>query len=155
MLLRRLVLPIPTSTHYMCSRPIQHFVCEAFTMPGSSAQLRLKSVNFIGMAVLFGVSCYFIYWGLGYIQHHHSALFVLAALFGIFMAFNIGGNDVANSFGTSVGAGTLSIPQALAVAAVFEVSGAMLAGGGVTDTIGFAVFAVIIALQYTRVKKAA
>ena len=64
-------------------------------MPGSSAQLRLKSVNFIGMAVLFGVSCYFIYWGLGYIQHHHSALFVLAALFGIFMAFNIGGNDVA------------------------------------------------------------
>ena len=135
MLLRRLDLPIPTSTHYMCSRPIQHFVCEAFTMPGSSAQLRLKSVNFIGMAVLFGVSCYFIYWGLGYIQHHHSALFVLAALFGIFMAFNIGGNDVANSFGTSVGAGTLSIPQALAVAAVFEVSGAMLAGGGVTDTI--------------------
>ncbi len=104
-------------------------------MAGSSASLRLKSVNFLGMALLFGVSCYFIYWGLGYIQHHHSALFILAALFGIFMAFNIGGNDVANSFGTSVGAGTLSIPQALAVAAVFEVSGAMLAGGGVTDTI--------------------
>ena len=69
-------------------------------MAGSSASLRLKSVNFLGMALLFGVSCYFIYWGLGYIQHHHSALFILAALFGIFMAFNIGGNDVANSFGT-------------------------------------------------------
>ena len=43
--------------------------------------------------------------------------------FGLFMAFNIGGNDVANSFGTSVGAGTLSMKQALMVAAVFEVGG--------------------------------
>lgn len=51
------------------------------------------------------------------------------------MAFNIGGNDVANSFATSVGAGTLSMKQALMVAAVFEVSGAVLAGGEVTDTV--------------------
>ena len=51
------------------------------------------------------------------------------------MAFNIGGNDVANSFGTSVGAGTLTIKQALLVAAVFEVSGAVIAGGAVTNTI--------------------
>ncbi|MFD1691474.1 inorganic phosphate transporter [Azotobacter chroococcum] len=62
-------------------------------------------------------------------------LFILATLFGVFMAFNIGGNDVANSFGTSVGAGTLTIKQALLVAAVFEVSGAVIAGGEVTSTI--------------------
>ena len=62
-------------------------------------------------------------------------ILVLAIAFGLFMAFNIGGNDVANSFGTSVGAGTLTMKQALVVAAVFEVSGAVLAGGSVTETV--------------------
>ena len=51
------------------------------------------------------------------------------------MAFNIGGNDVANSFGTSVGAKTVTIKQALVIAAVFELSGAIFAGGEVTKTI--------------------
>lgn len=45
--------------------------------------------------------------------------------FVLFMAFSIGGNDVANSFGISVGTGTLSMKQALMVAAVFEVGGAV------------------------------
>ncbi|HEX7350763.1 inorganic phosphate transporter [Brachybacterium sp.] len=65
----------------------------------------------------------------------NAFLLVLAIAFGLFMAFNIGGNDVANSFGTSVGAGTLTMKQALVVAAVFEVSGAILAGGSVTETV--------------------
>ena len=65
----------------------------------------------------------------------NAFLLVLAIAFGLFMAFNIGGNDVANSFGTSVGAGTLTMKQALVVAAVFEVSGAVLAGGSVTETV--------------------
>ncbi len=77
----------------------------------------------------------FTAWGLDYVNFSNVTLFVLATAFGLFMAFNIGGNDVANSFGTSVGAGTLTIKQALAVAAIFEVSGAMIAGGAVTDTI--------------------
>ncbi len=76
-----------------------------------------------------------MYWGLGYTNFSNITFFCLATLFGIFMAFNIGGNDVANSFGTSVGAGTLTIKEALVVAAVFEVSGAVIAGGEVTNTI--------------------
>lgn len=86
-------------------------------------------------ALLIACTAYFMIWGLDYTNHNQVLLFVLATLFGVFMAFNIGGNDVANSFGTSVGAGTLTIKQALLVAAVFEVSGAVLAGGEVTKTI--------------------
>jgi len=60
---------------------------------------------------------------------------VLAALFGIFMAWGIGANDVANAMATSVGSRALTIKQAILVAAVFEFAGAVLAGGEVTSTI--------------------
>jgi PiT family inorganic phosphate transporter len=49
----------------------------------------------------------------------NAFLLILAIAFGLFMAFNIGGNDVANSFGTSVGAGTLTMKQALVVSSVY------------------------------------
>ncbi|MDX1517932.1 MAG: inorganic phosphate transporter, partial [Woeseiaceae bacterium] len=60
---------------------------------------------------------------------------VLAAVFGIFMAWGIGANDVANAMATSVGSRALTIKQAILVAAVFEFLGAVLAGGEVTGTI--------------------
>ncbi|MGR8933869.1 MAG: inorganic phosphate transporter [Gammaproteobacteria bacterium] len=85
--------------------------------------------------LLLAFSCYFFIWGMDYTGNRQVLLFALALGFGIFMAFNIGGNDVANAFGTSVGAGTLTIKQALCVAAIFEVSGAVIAGGEVTNTI--------------------
>ena len=94
-----------------------------------------QKVNLFLMLILSVMVIYFIYWGLNYTNKNDPLLFVLAAVAGLFMAFNIGGNDVANSFGTSVGAGTLSVSQALFVAAIFEVSGAVIAGGEVTQTI--------------------
>lgn len=62
-------------------------------------------------------------------------LLILAGLFGLFMAWGIGANDVANAMATSVGSGALTIKQALIIAAVFEFAGAFLAGGQVTATI--------------------
>ena len=64
-----------------------------------------------------------------------TILLILAILFGFFMAWGIGANDVANAMGTSVGSGALTIKQAILVAAIFEFSGAFLAGGQVTSTV--------------------
>jgi len=60
---------------------------------------------------------------------------VLAVLFGLYMTWGIGANDVANAMGTSVGSGAISVKQAIIIAAIFEFAGAFLAGGHVTKTI--------------------
>jgi PiT family inorganic phosphate transporter len=62
-------------------------------------------------------------------------LLTLGLAFGFYMAWNIGANDVANAFGTSVGSGALTFRRALVLAAIFEFAGAFLAGAHVSDTI--------------------
>ena len=69
------------------------------------------------------------------IANHGHVLLILACVFGVFMAWGVGANDVANAMGTSVGSGALTIKQAIFIAIVFEFLGAYLAGGEVTGTI--------------------
>ncbi len=72
---------------------------------------------------------------MGIIDDYGMILLILAVLFGIFMAWGVGANDVANAMGTSVGAKAITIKQAIIIAMVFEFAGAYLAGGEVTSTI--------------------
>jgi PiT family inorganic phosphate transporter len=59
----------------------------------------------------------------------------LAAVFGLYMTWGIGANDVANAMGTSVGSRAITVKQAILIAAVFEFAGVVLAGGHVTATV--------------------
>ena len=69
------------------------------------------------------------------IAQYGSIFLAMAVVFGFFMAWGVGANDVANAMGTSVGARAITIKQAIIIAMVFEFAGAYLAGGEVTETV--------------------
>ncbi|MCP4125484.1 MAG: inorganic phosphate transporter [Gammaproteobacteria bacterium] len=59
----------------------------------------------------------------------------MAVIFGLYMSWGIGANDVANAMGMPVGSGAITVKQAIIIAAIFEFTGAFIAGGSVTKTI--------------------
>jgi len=65
----------------------------------------------------------------------NSMFLAIAALFGAYMAMNIGANDVANNVGPAVGSKALTMGGAIVIAAIFEAAGALIAGGDVVKTI--------------------
>ena len=69
------------------------------------------------------------------IAQHGTTFIVLAIIFGVYMTWGIGANDVANVMGTSVGSGAITVTTAIIIAEIFEFAGAALAGGHVTKTI--------------------
>lgn len=68
-------------------------------------------------------------------MEYMTVYIVLAAVFGLYMAWAIGANDVANAMATSTGAKAITFKQAVVIAAIFEFAGAVLAGSSVTSTI--------------------
>jgi len=98
----------------------------------------MKSSGFdfirLGMALFFMVAVLsYSFLSTGGIPN--NMFLAIAALFGAYMAMNIGANDVANNVGPAVGSKALTMGGAIVIAAVFEASGALIAGGDVVKTI--------------------
>ncbi len=98
------------------------------TRSGHAELLRL------GTGLLFIVAI-MLYAGINIRDVPGKGMLVSAAVIGAYMAMNIGANDVANNVGPAVGSRALTLLGAIAIAAVFEATGALVAGGDVVSTI--------------------
>ncbi|MDZ7603443.1 MAG: inorganic phosphate transporter [Hoeflea sp.] len=87
-----------------------------------------------GLALVFIFLCAVI--AAVFVTGHPGAVTIIAAAaIGAYMALNIGANDVANNMGPAVGSQAMTMGVALAIAAIFESAGALIAGGDVIATI--------------------
>lgn len=84
----------------------------------------------LAFIILAGLIAFYLFGNTG-----NAIVVVIAAGLGAYMALNIGANDVANNMGPAVGANALTMGGAIAIAAIFESAGALLAGGDVVSTI--------------------
>jgi len=88
----------------------------------------------VSLALLFMVVVFlWSYNSHGGVQNH--MFLVIGAVFGAYMAMNIGANDVANNVGPAVGSKAITLMWAIIIAALFEALGAFVAGGDVVKTI--------------------
>ncbi|MDF1879720.1 inorganic phosphate transporter [Sulfurimonas sp. MAG313] len=87
----------------------------------------------MGIALVFILGV--LWYAFGAQNVTNNAFLAIAAVFGAYMALNIGANDVANNVGPAVGSKALTMGGAIVIASIFEASGALIAGGDVVSTI--------------------
>lgn len=95
----------------------------------------------MGAALLFMVIV--LWYSFGAENVTNNAFLAIAAVFGAYMALNIGANDVANNVGPAVGSKALTMGGAILIAAIFEAGGALIAGGDVVSTIKKGIIATV------------
>jgi len=100
----------------------------------SAANSSRKELIRLGMAMLFIIGI-MLFTGINVSSVENGFLLIAAAMIGGYMAMNIGANDVANNVGPAVGSRALTLTGAIVIAAIFEASGAIIAGGEVVSTI--------------------
>jgi len=88
----------------------------------------------LAIAFVF-IAIVFVWVSLTHGEIANNQFLIIGAVFGAYMAMNIGANDVANNVGPAVGSGALTLFWAIVIAATFEAAGALIAGGEVVKTI--------------------
>lgn len=101
-------------------REATHDTSRAMAAPGIALVFLLAALVWATFAVASGPLSYLV---------------IIATVIAAYMALNIGANDVANNMGPAVGSKALTMTGALAIAAICEAAGALLAGGDVVSTI--------------------
>jgi len=91
--------------------------------------------DFLKMGIALTFMLAVLWYAFGADNVTNNAFLAIAAVFGAYMALNIGANDVANNVGPAVGSKALTMGGAIVIAAVFEAGGALIAGGDVVSTI--------------------
>lgn len=72
--------------------------------------------------------------------HEYLWIAIAGGIFGFIYNFSIGANDVANAFATSVASKSVTLPQAVAIASIFEFCGVIFLGASVTSTVRGKIF---------------
>ncbi|HIP12356.1 MAG TPA: inorganic phosphate transporter [Arcobacter sp.] len=102
---------------------------EQVTQANTSGGYRRLAIAFLFIALVF------IYSTMTNSGLENNTFLIIGAVFGAYMAMNIGANDVANNVGPAVGSKALTMFWAIVIAAIFEAAGALIAGGEVVKTI--------------------
>ncbi|WP_075289922.1 inorganic phosphate transporter [Pararhizobium arenae] len=107
---------------------------EKVTFNEEASHFVLKPWAGLGLGLLFMLTSG-MFAALYVLEQPGFLIIVFAAVIAGYMAMNIGANDVTNNVGAAVGSRAISLPVALVIAAVFEILGALLAGGNVVRTV--------------------